>query len=98
MFNTLREYSFIYVGILFGLAHVMNNIKAYLRMYACDNWQCGRCRHKNAIKGATKREKCGDDKKNGTGLDKLHGDWPCKKCRMNNFARNQKCFKCGALK
>ncbi|GMI09086.1 hypothetical protein TrVE_jg12394 [Triparma verrucosa] len=34
----------------------------------------------------------------GGGGDSKAGDWTCPKCRVNNFASRQKCFKCNAAK
>lgn len=34
----------------------------------------------------------------GGGGDVKSGDWTCPKCRVNNFANRQRCFKCNAPK
>ena len=30
--------------------------------------------------------------------EKKPGDWTCPSCRVNNFARRDQCFRCGARK
>ena len=35
---------------------------------------------------------------NGGAARVLPGDWPCPKCKVNNFASRTACFKCGAAK
>ena len=64
----------------------------------CKNWQCSKCKEINRRLNINKCMNCGDSKKNGISLDKLPGDWLCSYCKINNFAKNVKCFKCSKPK
>ncbi|KAL5252960.1 hypothetical protein ACHWQZ_G015656 [Mnemiopsis leidyi] len=41
---------------------------------------------------------CGEKKSRGESLVVMRGDWLCKLCGKNNFAKRKKCFGCGAQK
>ena len=48
------------------------------------------------VAGITMCQGCGADKASGESLDILPGDWVCRGCTANNFAKRQTCFKCGS--
>ena len=66
--------------------------------YTCNNWKCGKCSRINRTLRAVKCEGCGADKQKGESLDRLPGDWRCKGCGCNNFARKRVCYKCNSKK
>ena len=62
----------------------------------CKNWKCGKCQYENRNSRSAKCGRCGESKEKGYSQDVLRGDWICKKCKINNFARRQDCYKCKA--
>ena len=61
-------------------------------MYSCVRWRCGKCLHVNRRHGQTSSDNCHSPKSDGESLYILHGDWCCKSCGVNNFARQAVCF------
>ena len=60
---------------------------------ACDRWICGVCRKEQKHSGSRCRD-CRSEKCRGESLVVLRGDWTCKECGTNNFARRAACYKC----
>ena len=59
----------------------------------CNKWKCGVCR-KEQHTTMDKCPNCGAPKAKGKSLVKLHGDWICLHCSVNDFARRLICYGC----
>ena len=60
-------------------------------------WDTGMCK-KDQNTAMDKCPNCGAPKSKGVSLIKLHGDWICLNCSVNNFAVRILCYGCGKPK